>query len=206
MKRLGAWLLLFCTCVSLCACGVGGGDAHVLGETVSTEIFEFTLERAELAIAADGTVSKEKILMPKEYDADVDRENPYVAPTGSVLVTFSCTVKNLDRGSLGFCYNDTSGDPIVTFRYKGKEYKATQTSYAKPDGADIFDIFYKLNNEIMSPGEELALRGCLTVSVDADLNDPFELVVRIPAPGKIDESDCTSDKQEMFIYQINQAG
>ena len=80
------------------------------------------------------------------------------------------------------------------------------TSYAKPDGADIFDIFYKLNNEIMDPGEELALRGCLTVPVDADLNDPFELVVRIPAPGKIDESDRTSDKQEMFIYQINQAG
>lgn len=205
MKRLGAWLLFFCTCVSLCACGVGGGDAHVLGETVSTEIFEFTLERAELAIAADNSYSGGNILLPKEYDAEADQKNPFVAPTGSVLVTFSCTVKNLDRGSLGFLYDDGWGDPIVTFRYKGKEYKATDAVYAEPDSSGVFDI-NSSSNEIMSPGEELALRGCLTVPVDADLNDPFELVVRLPAPGKIDESDCTSDKQEMFIYQINQAG
>lgn len=205
MKRLGVWLLLFCTCVSLCACGVGGGDAHVLGETVSTEIFEFTLERAELAIAADNSYSGGNILLPKEYDAETDQKNPFVAPTGSFLVTFSCTVKNLDRGSLGFRYDDGWGDPIVTFRYKGKEYKATDAVYAEPDSSGVFDV-NSSSNEIMKAGEVHALRGCLTVPVEADLNDAFELVVRLPAPGKIDESDRTSDKQEMFIYQINQAG
>ena len=174
-----------------------------VGETVSTDIFEFTLERAELAIAANSTYTGGNILLPKEYDADEDGDNPFVAPTGSTLVTASFTVKNLDRSSLGFNF-DGFGVPIVTFQYNGEEYEASEVDAAVPDSTGTFDID-RTSNEILDPGEELNVRVCMTVPVDVGLDEPFELVVKVPAPGEIDSMDRTSDTYTTYIYHVGEA-
>ena len=42
------------------------------------------------------------------------------------------------------------------------------------------------------------------VPVDVGLDEPFELVVKVPAPGEID-SMRTSDTYTTYVYQVGEA-
>ena len=119
MRKIIALLLAGCMLFSLAACGgtqteqasaSSDGDTPsevseeqyaAVGDTVSTDIFSFTLDSAALAIALDNTVD-ENYFLPKEFDAQQDSDNPYVAPKGHTFAAFTYTVTNLDRASAEF--------------------------------------------------------------------------------------------------------
>lgn len=116
MKKLIALFLAMVMCLSLAACGnkqINSGNSQTddgtaapndniqyykLGDTVSTDIFEFTLNAAEFTIALNN-VNDDDRYTPKAYDPQDDADNPYVAPVGHTYAAFSYTVSNLNRAS-----------------------------------------------------------------------------------------------------------
>lgn len=103
MKKAIAILLTVITvCLAFASCGSKKTEAsYKLGDTVSTDIFEFTLNAAQFTIALNN-VKDDNYFTPKEFDPADDSNNPYVAPTGSTYAAFSYTVKNLDRTDATF--------------------------------------------------------------------------------------------------------
>ena len=104
-----------------------------IGETVSTDIVELTLDRADFATALYNGISTEAVLgqtpvdeielgLPKEYDASADADNPYVAPVGHVLVAYTVTVSNHDRTALDL--DEWSSSDFVTLTYSDQELSA----------------------------------------------------------------------------------
>ncbi len=115
-KTIAVLLAIITVCLVFASCGVKKDEAtYTLGDTVSTDIFEFTLNAAQFTIALNN-VKDENYFTPKEFDAADDSDNPYVAPTGSTYAAFSYTVKNLDRTDATF----HSGS-FATIEYDGEK-------------------------------------------------------------------------------------
>lgn len=93
---------------------------YKLGETVSTDIFEFTLNAAEFCIALNN-VNDDNRYTPKEYDPQDDANNPYVAPMGHTFAAFSYTVNNLNRTS---CEVHDGNSVFATVKYDGNNYSS----------------------------------------------------------------------------------
>ncbi len=93
---------------------------YKLGDTVSTDIFEFTLNAAEFTIALNN-VNDDDYYTPKEYNPEEDADNPYVAAIGHTYAAFSYTVTNLNRASCEF-HNGSSG--FVSVQYDGNSYSS----------------------------------------------------------------------------------
>ncbi|WP_417344082.1 hypothetical protein [Evtepia gabavorous] len=118
MKKLLAIMLSAALSLSLAACGGSEGESqyYKLGDTVTTDIAEFTLDTAQFTIALSN-INDETYFTPKEFDAQLDAGNPYVAPTGHTYASFTYTVTNLDRASMEF-----HGDSSISVEYDGKMY------------------------------------------------------------------------------------
>lgn len=167
-------------------------EYYKIGDTVSTDIIEFTLDEAELAIALSNTVD-ENYFLPKEYDPQRDAKNPLVAAKGHTYATFSYTICNLDRTN----YNGKL--PFVT-----AEYKDT-TSNKQVDGAEYKgDTWITTGNNPTSPvyswrfvldvGIERSFRSFIDIPVEADdLTDGFLLNIELPI------SDGTTS---IYTYKI----
>ena len=131
MKKALSLLLALVMCLSLCACGGGSNTPDTpkateppetyyhIGDTVSTNLFSFTLDAATLAIALENTHG-ENFGNPKEYNPQEDNGNPYVAPTGHTYAAFTYTVENISRSSEEF-----HGGNFVKVIYKDTEYTTT---------------------------------------------------------------------------------
>ena len=170
---------------------------YQLGDTVSTDIFEFTLDTATMTIALnnrtanDGTAGN--YFTPKEYDPKQDAENPLVASKGHTYASFTYTVKNLDRASAKF--HDGS---FTSVEYNGETYtKMDEGAYYQFQDNDrrmYKDAKGKLQNTkayiwYKGPGDEFSLevdaaesrRAYVDMSVDVDdLSSDFKLTVYIP--------------------------
>ncbi len=125
LKKIIALVLITVLCFSFVACGntsavKTNSEFYKLGDTVSTDIFEFTLNSAEFTVALNN-VNDDNRYTPKEYDANVDAKNPYVAPIGHTYTAFSYTVTNLNRASSKF----HSGS-FATVKYDGKKYSSLE--------------------------------------------------------------------------------
>ena len=167
-------------------------EYYKIGDTVSTDIIEFTLDEAELAVALSNTVD-ENYFQPKEYDPQRDAQNPLVAAKGHTYATFSYTICNLDRTN----YNGQL--PFVT-----AEYKDT-TSNKQVDGAEYKgDTWITTGNNPTSPvyswrfvldvGIERSFRSFIDIPVEADnLTDEFLLNIELPV------SDGTTS---IYTYKI----
>ncbi len=200
MKKLLALLLALLMALSLCACG-GGDDApddapaeptedaapaedaagQPLGATQSTDILEFTLNRADLCIALNSTYSMgdggQDYFLPKEYVASEDGSNPYVAATGHTLVSFTYTIHNLDR---------TNQDlkPTITIGYAGETY-----TFAPPFDSPKYGWEQTLGedpspseavNMILDPDETLTRRGYVDIPVAAEPTDELDFTIILP--------------------------
>lgn len=215
MKRALSLILIAVIALSLTACGgettgetAGDGDSqyYQLGDTVSTERFAFTLEEAVFTIALSN-VGDETYFSPKEYNAQADANNPYVAPKGHTWAAFTYTVTNLDRASAEFHsgsfvtaeYQDTKASNMT----EGAYYLTQEGYYVDVDGRRHTEpaeewISGPSMNMLLSVGETESRRAYVDLPVDVtDLQDSFLLTVRVPD---------VNNELVSFTYQVDQAG
>ena len=221
MKKIIALLLALLMVLALTACGANSSETSTpkqtdsdmtntteieestrkynLGETVSTNTTEFTLENAAFTIACSNSVDDD-YLLPKEYDATNDSKNPFVAPIGDTLVALSFTIKNNDRTTLKVA--DSSAWSLYwNVIYNGEEYPlmgqdddyALQFRYALLNENNSGWVRADTHNKYVNVGETLSVRTYGTIRTDvANLNDSFDLIIKVPS----------SNGLETFIYSI----
>lgn len=202
MKRTIALLLSLVMALSLCACGgekpAGDTDkALVLGETGETDVASITLDWAEFAIALENTWGDD-YYNAKEYDAQEDAKNPYVAAKGHTLVTFIYTISNLDRTSIDL--DGYFNDNFITVKYQGESY-ADETHYGAMGTKDQFGVIqwesYSSANILVGAGETETYKGYIDIDTEAtDLTDAFTLVFNVPnAQGETEAIEFAVDSE-----------
>ena len=181
MKKAISLLLALVMCLSLVACGGGTSkETYHLGDTVSTDIFEFTLDEATFAYALNN-VKGENFFAPKEYDATNDKGNPYVADTGKTLIAITYTITNTGRTTTQFYKGG-----FFTAKYDGKTYPAI--------GVLTLNASDKSDNVLVEAGTTETNRAYAEIGVDVEnLTDGFTITVQIPN---------SSGKTEKFTYTI----
>ncbi len=188
-KKILALVLIISVLCSFAACGGAGNQAHKLGDTVSTDIFKFTLYNADLAIALENEIG-ENYASPKEFDATDDANNPYVAKTGHTFIAITYEVESLDRASAEFHEGS-----FIKAKYNKKNYsKYEECAYfcfgdkkvISSSGAMSTESGYQWRNEpslnmLLKAGEKEMRRGYVDMDVAAaSLDDEFELTISIP--------------------------
>lgn len=184
MKKVFSLFLALVMCLTLVACGGGNAkETYHLGDTVSTDIFEFTLDEAAFAYALNN-LKGDNYFAPKEYNAATDKNNPYVAETGETLVAVKYTVKNNGRTS-----EELYKGGFFTVKYDGKAYPPV------PIGVLTLHASNKADSVLVGAGDTETHRAYAEIGVDVkDLSDGFTITVQIP------NSD---GKTEKFTYTID---
>lgn len=207
MKKLFALLMAALICFSLAACDLGtdDGTTYKLGDTVSTDIFEFTLHNAQFTVALNN-VTNNSYFTPKEYNAKDDSNNPYVAPVGHTYAALSYTVTNLDRASGEFHTGS-----FATVKYDGKKYSALKEGayYLYEDklvadvngnvGTEEGAAWYRNpgSNFLLMAGEKQTRRAYIDLSISVqDLTEDVTLTVQIPN---------SAGKKVKFTYVVTEA-
>lgn len=215
MKKIISLCVIFVLSLSIVACGnekeeskeitVENTEKYKIGDTVSTEIYEFTLKRADLTIACSNS-NDETYLLPKEYDASDDSNNPFVAPMGTTIISLEFDIKNLDRAKHGIGYS--SGDLPLNWEvtYNGENYSLyrkydAQASYNPGFDLDanytIWDgvLEKEVTGRLIEPGQSTNIVTYAVVPVNiTDMDSPFEITVFL--------KDVSGEKV-YFTYSIN---
>ena len=177
-------------------------DRYAVGDTVSTDIVEYTLHRAEFAIALNNMHGAD-FMTPKEYDENQDNGNPFVAPIGKTLLSFDFTIKNTNRTSVNFCGADSTawhpnfkveynGETYLLNRHNGWSFDLTETIKDFGDGAGY--VMDATGNTILDAGAECKMRSVGLVNVEPKEENPaFTIILELP----------TSDGNTMvFAYDV----
>ncbi len=178
-------------------------ERYQVGDTVSTDMFEFTLVSSDLSYGAENLMTDDYLTPTTDYN-----NNPFVADTGSTLVILEVKIKNLNRSSsdiAGTFSNDWNWYWRIS--YDGSEYDLYSWSWSlslsSPVGLGVSAISsngtswtnFDSSNDIIDAGETVFYRIPTVVDVDiSDFSSPYELVINIP----------NSDGEDVeFIYSIN---
>ena len=174
---------------------------YKVGDTVSTDLIEFSLDKASFTIALENEIG-EDYYTPKEYDSATDANNPFVAKVGHTFAAYTCTIKNLDRVSAN-CL------PSVTIEYEGNEYKGCKCgayylyqadAYVDQYGKQHIDkanAWYNniASNLLLSAGEKRILRANTDMAVAvSDLTDDFIFKIELP---------CSDGTKTTFAYSVS---
>ena len=154
---------------------------YQIGDTVSTDIVEFTLDEAELAIALSN-MQDETYGMPKEYSPQEDAQNPFVAATGHTYATFTYTLSNLDRTSfngelplVSAQYQDAASDKQVDCAELSAESGVWESNGNNPV-SPVYSWHF-----VLKVGEQRSFRSFIDLPVEADtLTDSFILTAELP--------------------------
>ena len=229
MKRLIALILAAALALSLAACGGSGNSGnseensnsendvntsitneddatkYSLGETVSTDIIDFTLDDCQLAIYANATTGA-SFLKPTEDNT------VYGASIGHTLIIPSFTLTNKDRSGNVDVGGSTFGDLTLmwTMLYNNQEYnvlcfdlnnnnsfgmKLSPAAIIDSESGDMISQ-NQSNNYLLYAGETISFRTLGIVSVETEtLNDAFELTINLPN---------SSGEYEYFTYSISE--
>lgn len=189
----------------LCACGGASEQASKaslnVGDTASTDIFDLTLDDATFAIALESSIGEVgygseirfrgndaygeggaadiPFFLPKEYDAEDDSDNPYVAPKGHSLVAFTVTVKNNDRVSQELY----EGLEFAKIGYNGSEYTPVELEWGVSVAADgsWMAPLQRVSYAFLGAGETISYRMYADIEVEPeDLADSFEMTFAVP--------------------------
>ncbi|MBR6619741.1 MAG: hypothetical protein IKK85_05300 [Clostridia bacterium] len=207
MKKIIALALLVVLCSSFAACGKSSGNTtyYKLGDTVSTDIFEFKLNAAEFTIALN-SIYDENYFTPKEYNPNEDNDNPFVAPVGHTYAAFSYTVTNLNRADSEF--HDGS---FASVEYDNKKYRAMdEGAYYQYEQEQYIDIDGSLktkkagawysdpgNNLLLLTGEKETRRAYIDIETEIkDLTADVKITFNIPN---------SEGKTEKFTYLVTAA-
>lgn len=203
--------------LSGCSGTAGGSTAktYTIGDTVSTDILDFTLDRAAMSFYADKHLTRtmqkvvttaDKYALPTNESSD----HNFVANKGRVLICLEFTVKNNDRSTINMCSagnNWLTKDLTVT--YGGKEYPVNGYDMNNPDG-DTFGM--KLGDAIFSKDDKATWEydGSSNYLLRAEENTTFRVVgVAVFDPKSTADPFQLSvdvlnseDKKEKFTYSI----
>ena len=180
---------------------------YVVEDTVETDLVRLTLNNAALAIALNNSLHigtgfsiDNDYFCPKEYVAEEDSDNPYVAPKGSTLVFYELLLENLDRGYLELDTGSGSEFISVTYSdatYTGSDFKEKEYGWSvrDVDGEQDWDNG-AVTNILLDAGIKELSRGYVEAPFEPEsLNDPFEITFQLP------KSDDTT---ESFTFAVNQ--
>ncbi len=158
-----------------------------VGETVSTDIMEYTLDSAEYAIALSNW-QDENYLMPKEYDSVQDAQNPHVAPIGHTYLVLTYTVKNLDRASREFNKKrsiEFNGEFIEYAHGEHGAYLSNQDHLARQNGKQFTNKANEwhtgVSNDLkLFAGEIMSIRSFIDVPADEkELSDGVKVTIQL---------------------------
>ena len=176
-------------------------EYHKFGDTVSTDLIEFSLDRASVTIALENTYG-EDYYTPKEYDPVTDANNPFVAKKGRTFAAYTCTITNLDRVSAN-CL------PSVIIEYDGNEYRGCgYGTYYLYQARTYLDQYGKqhinaanawytdvASNLLLSAGEKRTIRAYTDMAVEvSDLTDDFIFKIELP---------CSDGTKTTFAYSVS---
>lgn len=165
---------------------------YTLGETVETDIVAFMLDYAEFAIALYDWHDQTNINLPKEYNAEEDKDNLNVASKGHTLVSVEMTIENLDRTSLEII-RSMGKQIFLSVGYKDTlmDTEIEDGIYASEDGWDWENNYRGIT---LKPQEKTSFRLFVDIPVEVDsLQDTFELTFNLPN---------SKGETEAFIYTI----
>lgn len=172
---------------------------YKIGDTVSTDIAEFTLNDSKLTIALSN-LSDETYYTPKKYDSEKDKMNPYVANTGHALVYVDFTLSAIDRTTIDV-NGGSSTKNLVNILYKGETYSS---NFKIGLEKRLIDNMYNTNgkweeytpsNILLTAGNKSQFRGYAYYELKTtNLEDTYYLIFNLP------NSD---GKTTPFTYIIN---
>ena len=174
-KKILSLLLIVVAVLGLTGCGNGSGK-YSLGDKISTDIVDFTIENAKLTLAIDSEGNAKDYEEGKNYK--------YVAAKGHVYASLTLIVKNLDRSKLDI------SDDFIKVQYNGKESSNLKVVSSSEDLAK-WDTASKIS---LGANKELTYRTYVEIDSEAkDLNDDFKVIVELP------KSDGSKEKRSLLI-------
>ena len=197
-KKILLGLLVIISLFTITGCGQNGnsGKTYSLGDTVKTDIISFELIAGEFTYALVNT-NGDEFAMPKEYNAEDDNNNPYVAAKGHTLAAFTFCVENLDRASIdiGGSFNSEFG----SITYEKENYGINNDSEVvfKATSEDNLNWeSYSYDNILLQAGEKKYFRAYIDIPTDVEkLDDTMELTIYLPT---------SEDKTEAFTFVISE--
>ncbi len=172
--------------------GVRESVSYQVGDTVSTDIIELTVENADLSYYANETCE------PSE------NEDFFTSSKGNTLVCLDFIIKNTDRADL-----DTNFLSLYFTALQNENYSTVKGyDFNNPDGQFGLNFAHALiakapeggfvengtSNVLLSPGSSYQIRVVGVANFEADdLSAPFYLMVNVP------DSDGNIER---FIYTI----
>ena len=179
--------------------------SNTLGDTVSTDILELSVNNAELSYYAAGastSTSDGRTTNVDEACSPLESGGLYTANKGRTLVCLDFTLTNTDRSSLNTDEYIVSFSVIQNDDYeivRGYDLNDEDGCYGlnlthmpiSTNGQDF--ITNETSNIIINAGESDRIKYVGIIGFDADLSDSFELVAEIT------NSDGDGEK---FIYTI----
>lgn len=207
MKKLLLILLAHVLCVSLCACGKKESsessdksttetltesiDPEIqtfnVGETVSTDIVDFTLEKSKFSYYL--------INNDVAFVEPTDEPNGFSSSIGECYVSMTITIKNRSHASINFTSSFGDWDPAEwSVTYSGEDYELYALRPGFPD-TKVFSLTYAalkdnstgkferyhVSNLIIYGGETYTLRFAGIININpTSLKDGFELNVKVP--------------------------
>lgn len=160
---------------------------YAVGDTVESGIMSFTLDAAQPTIAVENSgaatfgpgsdgLAVEGYFMPREYDPEEDKDNPYVAAKGHTLIHLTFTASNLDRDYVEI------GDDLFTIKCNGEEFSADLDTFEL--GAKSVKggwVSVDTTNDLMEVSESSSYLCYVDIPVDIEgLSGEYEVVVNLP--------------------------
>lgn len=183
MKRFIAIISILAMAILLVGCGGSSAEQYSLGDTVATDVMEFTLHNAQLSYYADSMCEP------------TENEGAYTSSKGSVLVCLDFELKNTDRvdfDSRQFFANRFTleqGSNKTELRDDDKFY------FGKPIYSELKGEWEANDamNFFIDPNSTAHVKYVAIADFEPkDINEPFTITVRL------DNSEGTED----FTYAI----
>ena len=159
---------------------------YKVGDTVKTDIAEFTLNECALTIALSN-INDETYFTPREYDASRDARNPFVAKTGRTYTYVDFTISAIDRSSVKV--NDTFQGNFVEIKYNNNSYKRNfiigmekteKSAFANVNANNKWEK-YTATNILISAGGKSQYKCYADIEEDIkNLNDKFYITFYLP--------------------------
>ncbi len=194
-------MLIIIILFSVTGCGkekseLSSNKKYSLGESAETDVLKFKLIAGEFTYALVNTTGDE-FAMPKEYDAKVDNDNPYVAAKGHTLASFTFYIENLDRSSIdiGGSFNPIFG----SITYENKNYGNNNEANVKFKSVSNDNLnweSYPSDNILLFAGDKKYFRAYIDIPTDVkSLDDTMELTIYLPS---------SNNKVTAFKYVISE--